>query len=390
MNVKGKHISIFHKEDCCGCTACASACPHDALAMVPDGMVFYYPLVDEDKCVDCGICVSKCQFNDHYNRYDNFEEPLVYAARSKQFSDLDKSQTGGLAFILSSSFTENGGIVCGATFDKPDHIIHSFAESSQACDKFRGSKYVQSDILTIFKKVLDLLKTDKSILFIGTPCQVSGLKSYIPNRFHSRLFTVDIVCHGVSSPMVWKDHILDIERKYKQKIVSANFRNKRFGWHSCKETLTLENGSEVYPYTFNLLKDLSVRPSCGNCKYTNTSRVADITVGDFWGWEKYHEEWNDDKGISLLMVNSSKGKQMFEEIGHLVDYRSETLKHCLQPQLLHPQEVTTQNQQFAQSYQKKGYKYVARKFGDQGLKYKLMLLYAKSGMYKFKQLIFKR
>ena len=359
-------IDIKVKENCCGWTACASICPYNAITMVDDLSGFLYPKVDLSKCVDCGLCVKTCQFKKGYERYENFETPIVYAGRQKQLEEIAKSQTGGLAALIYENFLSTGGCAYGVVFDSDQNIMFSCAKNVDETQQFRGSKYVQAEIQNVFLQIKEYLKNSQKVLFIGSPCQVAGLKSYIPNRFHKELLTVDLVCHCNTSPRLWKSYILYLEQKYHSKIVKADFRNKRFGWHKCLETYNLANGKEIVTKSYDYLffKHLSIRPSCTICPFTNLHRVGDVTIGDYWGWEKNHVEWNDDFGINLILINSSKGTELLKLITPKLDLIQTDTRDCLQPQLINPIQKNPLQENFFKDYHNKGIKYVLYKYGD--------------------------
>lgn len=357
-------IQISDKRDCCGCTACASVCAHNAIRMKADVMGFMYPVVDPDLCVDCGLCDKVCQFNENYNRYQNFDEPIVFGGRHKDIEELEHSQSGGASWAIIQKFIKNDGIVYGVGFDTPIHIVHKRAADIEECEDFRGSKYVQSDLRDIFPSIKKDLLSGNKVLFFGTGCQVAGLKSYLPQKLHENLLTVDLVCHATPSPAVWESYVKYYEKKYKSKVVKAWFRNKLYGWHSHKESFQLNDGKCLSMEYFRTLfyDHLIIRDSCTNCPYTNFKRVSDITIGDFWGWEKCYEEWNDNKGVSLILVNSEKGKEYLSELDNLCIIKSDTLK-CKQPQLCHPIEPNIESAQIPELLKKSGFKGIARKYG---------------------------
>lgn len=366
-------VNIDNKYNCCGCTACSNICIHQAITMIPDSLGFLYPKVDEDKCINCGLCDNVCQFQDNYKRYDNFDIPEVYQFRLDSDSELRKSQSGGAFFAIANKFINDGGVVYGAAFTGTWRVIHQKATDSQSLDKLRMSKYVQSDIRGIFPKIKEELKSGIKVLFSGTACQVAGLKSYVPKRLHENLFCIDIICHGVPSPKIWEDYLQYLQEKRNSKIIRACFRDKRFGWHGARESFLYANGHEEFRRTSNYLyfSGLSMRESCSQCPYTNIKRVGDITVGDQWGIPK-DSPYEDDKGLSLILINSDKGKQLFENIEKNAERTS--LKDCMQPQLKQPSKLHPDYQRFAYDYETKGFLYVAKKYGDLGWRYKIKCL----------------
>lgn len=369
-------IDIQDKESCCGCTACESICPHDAITITKESAGFLYPKVDANKCVDCGLCIKTCQFKQDYSRYQNFDTPIVYAGRQKQLEEVAKSQTGGLSALIYKQFVSTGGYVYGVTFDEELNVVFKGTDNIQDIQQFRGSKYVQADVRGIFAKIKEQLKNDIKVLFIGSPCQVAGLKSYLPNKLHERLLTVDLVCHCNTSPGLWKSYVEYLEKKHKSKIVHADFRNKRFGWHKCYETYKFENGKEIVTRSYDYLffTHLSNRPSCTCCPYTNLQRVADITIGDYWGWENNHTEWNDNLGLNLILNNSDKGEEFFKSIEEGLELKQTNTKDCLQPQLTKPIEKNSLQDKFFQDYSEKGIKYVIYKYGDMNYMFRLKSL----------------
>lgn len=330
-------IVIKEKKQCCGCTACESICSHKAITMRTDKMGFLYPFVDSKLCVDCGLCEKVCQFKTDYNRYDNYSSPRVFGCKHKNLSELSVSQSGGASWGIIQKFLEDQGVVYGVGYDTVTHIIHKRATKIEECFEFRGSKYVQSDIRGIFKMVKNDLVKGERVLFFGTSCQVSGLKSYLPDTLHILLLTVDIVCHAVPSPKVWEAYVKYLERKNSSTCINVNFRNKKYGWHSHIETFKFENGKEYISELYKTLfyKHLITRDSCSNCPYTNLNRVSDITISDFWGWENYYNEWTDNKGVSLFLVNSEKGYEFYKSLNKYLSFKESDTQKCLQPQLQH-------------------------------------------------------
>ena len=236
-------IQITDKSQCCGCTACASVCAHDAITMQPDAMGFLYPVIDTDRCVDCGLCEKVCAFNDHYDTSLNLPQPDAYAARHKDMREVETSRSGAAFIAISDYVLENGGVVYGAGYTDHFRVVHKRATTKEERDEFKGSKYVQSDMNTVFRQVKKDLKEGLTVLFSGTPCQTAGLNSYIGKKLRENLILVDIICHGVPAPYLWRDYIAYLERKQGAEICWVNFRDKqRYGWKAHKETFKFVNG----------------------------------------------------------------------------------------------------------------------------------------------------
>ncbi len=308
-------IQIKDKADCCGCTACASICPKDAIIMEPDILGFKYPSVDLSKCIDCGLCEKVCAFNENYDKSLNLEEPEIYAARHKDIHEIETSRSGATFIAISDYILENGGIVYGVGYKDHFRVAHKRATTKEERNEFKGSKYVQSDLDGIFRQVKEDLKQGNTVLFSGTPCQTAGLNSYIGKKLRENLVLVDIVCHGVPSPYIWRDYLSYIEKKYKNKVVKVDFRDKsRMGWSGHIESFVFDNGKKIESkiYTILFQQNIMLRQSCGKCFFTNFKRPSDLTIGDYWGWKKISDNFNaDNKGCSLVFINTKKDMRFF-------------------------------------------------------------------------------
>lgn len=363
-------INIKNVSDCCGCTACASICTHNAISMEPDVLGFLYPKVDRTKCVECGLCENVCQFNDNYDRSLNFPQPVAYAARHKDKNEILKSRSGAAFVTISDTILEHGGVVYGVGFKDHFRVAHKRATSKEERDEFRGSKYVQSDLSGVFRLVKEDLKRGFTVLFSGTPCQTAGLNSYIGEKLRVKLFLLDIVCHGVPSPFIWRDYVDYLEMKYDEELIAVNFRDKgSHGWAAHKESYFFKT-KRVEKVTFTNLfyQGVMLRQSCGKCHFANLQRPSDITLADFWGWEKNVPHMNhDDKGISLVLLNTEKGKELFEEANRQLDICKVNLNNSLQPNLQHPSSIPSDRVLFEKEYAEKGGVYIFNKY-DKGRK----------------------
>lgn len=375
-------INIKNPSDCCGCTACASICAHDAISMKPDALGFLYPEVNEDKCVDCGLCEKVCAFNDHYDTSLNLEKPLAYGARHKDMSEIETSRSGAAFIAISDYILELGGVVYGVGYTDHFRVVHKRATTKEERNEFKGSKYVQSDMNTVFRQVKQDLRDGLTVLFSGTPCQTSGINSYVGKRLRENLFLVDIVCHGVPGPFVWRDYIEYLEKKQGSPITWVNFRDKQvYGWKVHHETFKfVKTGGGKMSFTFLFYKHIMFRKSCGKCHFTNLHRPSDITIADFWGWEKTDATFNaDDKGCSLVLLNTEKGCKLFEAVKEKMNIIPANLEDCLQPNLMHSTVVHPQRDKFEKDYKQKGFKYVYLKYGEEGWRYKFQCYIKKIG-----------
>lgn len=363
-------IHIQDKKDCCGCTACQSICPKDAISMKPDAFGFLYPNVDENKCIDCGLCEKVCAFNDDYDKSLNLPEPVAYGARHKDMNQIMKSRSGAAFVAISDYIIENGGVVYGAGYKDHFRVAHKRAVTKDEREEFRGSKYVQSDLTGVYKQVKDDLKKGMIVLFSGTPCQTSGLNSYIGKQLRSNLLLMDIVCHGVPGPYLWRDYINYLEKKQDNVITEVNFRNKeKFGWRAHRESFKYQNDTYTYTYTYTytFYKHIAFRYSCGICHFCNTIRPSDITIADFWGWEKTNPTFNiDNKGASLILCNTQKGLALFNVVKDRMNIIPVSLSNALQTHLRKPSDIHPKRQSFEEDYAKYGFEHAMKKFGMMG------------------------
>lgn len=343
--------------------------------MKPDEFGFLYPEVDESKCVGCGLCNKACGMTNDSVRNDVI---VSFAMRNKNDAILMSSRSGGVFPSLASRIIIMGGAVYGAAFDDEFNVKHNRAETEDQCLKFRGSKYVQSDLRGVFRKVIADLKDGRPVLFSGTPCQIDGLNRIIPDSLKTGLYLADIVCHGVPSPRFWQDNLKRQRNKLGGPLTSVNFRDKKeFGWTAHIESYSSADKTNYdEEFTFFFYKHLIFRDSCHSCPYAAIKRVSDITLGDLWGWQKVAPESNpDDRGISLILVNTPKGRSLLDLCMKDFDAREVELEKCLQQNLLHPSQPGTLRSRFIEAYLAKGYDYVRRHYGRDSLRNKYYCLY---------------
>lgn len=371
-------IKILDPEKCCGCTACAAVCTHNAITMQPDALGFLYPVVDEGKCTNCGLCEKVCAFNDNYDKSLNLKQPTAFGARHKNMDEVATSRSGAAFIAISDYILENGGIVYGAGYTDHFRVVHKRATTKEQRNEFKGSKYVQSDLTGIFRQVKEDLRNGNTVLFSGTPCQTAGLNSFVGNKLRNNLILIDIVCHGVPAPYIWRDYLLYLEKKRNNTICNVNFRDKnKFGWTAHRESFKFAGNKyiDTYTYTYTFYKHIMFRHSCGICKYTNLQRPSDITIADFWGWEKTEPNINaDDKGLSLVLCNTEKGQQLFNIVKERMTVIPAKLHNCMQPNLQRPSEIHPQRMDFECDYAHKGFEYAMKKYADLGWAYKINVI----------------
>jgi len=367
-------MKLFNdKKNCCGCTMCMNICPQKAITMLEDEEGFKYPVIDEAKCVNCGLCKKKCPLeNDEKLKTNNIK---VYAVKNKNEQIRLNSTSGGIFSVLAEHFLDLDGVVYGAAFDHKNVVNHQIIKNKNEIFKLRGSKYVQSELGYIFTDVKKNLELNKKVIFSGTPCQIAGLKSYLLKDYEN-LLLCDIVCHGVPSPKIYREYISWIKSIYGN-FSSFNFRDKEISWHGANVSIITDkkkiiNTNYLKTFTDIYFSDFISRPSCGNCKFTSIKRVSDITIGDFWGIKKIAPKFYDNSGVSLVLVNSEKGEKIFADIKEKLNIYESNIKECLQPQLLEPVKPNRHRENFWNYYKKKGTISALKKFSHYGLKRKIL------------------
>ena len=308
---------------CTGCSACYSICPNNSIVMHNDREGVLHPKIDKKSCINCRMCEKICPVlsNDKKNDF----EKIAYACYTKDEDIRLKSSSGGIFTELARFVLKQGGVVFGAAFsDDFTSVRHIAVNNVDDLQKLRGSKYVQSDIGDTYKEAKRYLSENRLVLFTGTPCQIAGLNSFLIKKYDN-LITQDLICHGVPSPLVWRKYVEYQESKSNSDIKSISFRNKDNGWKGFKVLFEFKNNA-AYLQTFSddiymqgFLKNYYLRESCYSCQFKNGKGTSDITLADFWGIENVFPEMDDDKGTSLVIVNSEKGQKLFGQIsGNIV------------------------------------------------------------------------
>ena len=289
--------------------------------MLADEEGFLYPQIDKRTCISCDFCSKVCPIIDSANSSER--DPIcVYASFTKDSEVRVNSSSGGVFSTVAQWILKQNGIVFGADFDQDLTVHHIKVDNIHDLYRLRGSKYLQSRIEETYMEARDLLEHGRTVLFSGTGCQIAGLKHFL-NKDYDNLFTVDVLCHGVPSPKVWKTYLQHQEDFYGSKINLVSFRNKKRGWHGFSSELQFTNGklySEHHSqdqFMRCFLSDICLRPSCHRCEFRSGRSGADLTLGDAWGIEKWMPEMDDDKGTSLVLINSMKGKRLWHDIASL-------------------------------------------------------------------------
>lgn len=322
---------IKNKSDCSGCYACVNVCPLNCISMEADETGFWYPKVSYNKCIKCKQCIDVCPIINNKIFVNN---PKSYACFNKDDKIRMVSSSGGIFSLVAEETIKNKGIVFGAGFDKDFNIVHSYVENKKDLYKFRGSKYVQSKVGDTFKDAKKFLDSGKQVLFTGTPCQIEGLKFYL-KKDYDNLICMDNICHGVPSPKVWKKYVDYRENKVNSKVKRVNFRNKAESWKEFSidfkflddSTYNSKHFDDLFMKAF--LSDICLRPSCYDCSFKGINRISDITLADFWGIQNIFPDMDDDKGTSLIFVNTEKGNKIFNKIKKNIKYSEVNINEAI-------------------------------------------------------------
>lgn len=324
-------IEITDKTKCCGCHACYNICPKGAIEMQQDEKGFEYPVIDKEKCINCGLCEKVCPI---INNKQIKNGPQAYACYNKDLNIRMQSSSGGIFTLLAEEILSKGGVVFGASFNKTFEVEHIMVEKIEELEKLRGSKYTQSKIGETYKKAKEILEEGRYVLFTGTPCQIEGLKSYLRKEY-DKLYTQDIICHGVPSIKVMKKYNNYLEQINNSNIEEIKHRTKINGWKEWRvfikfnnnKQLSSDHNKDLYMQAF--LKNTILRDSCYNCSFKKLNRISDITLADFWGIQNIMPELDDNKGTSLVIVNSKKGQELFENIKEKIIYKNVDIQEAI-------------------------------------------------------------
>lgn len=324
-------IKITDKTNCCGCNACVQCCPKQCITMHQDEEGFDYPTVNKNDCIDCGLCENVCPV---LNCGESKRPIKVYAAKNTNEETRLKSSSGGVFTALAEDILHKGGVVFGVSFDQEWNAVHTYTENIEGLAAFRGSKYVQSKVGFSYKQVKSFLQNGREVLFTGTPCQIAGLKNFL-RKDYPNLLTIEILCHGVPSPKVWQRYLAERKAQFQcNDICQISFRDKRNGWAQYYMVINFKNGNLYTAPFFNdtyfkgFLSNLYLRPSCYACKCKNGHANSDIVIADYWNINEALPEYNDNKGISLVLVNSPKGLSNINSLSTLIDYKETGYEVC--------------------------------------------------------------
>lgn len=313
-----RYLENKQASDCCGCSACAQKCPKQCLTMHPDKDGFLFPEVVNDTCIDCGLCSKVCPLE---NKVTSNTAPKFYGAYNVNTMDIKNSSSGAIYPALGKWIIAQGGVVFGASLDEKHNLYHIATSAEEEFVKTLGSKYFQSDIKETYKECKADLDSGKLVLFTGTPCQIHGLKCFL-RKDYQNLYTADVICHGVPSSKMFNAYVAYLEKKHQAELIDINFRDKkRNGWSiTLRYTMKYPNGkvkdyyliSKLSEYFMAFLSGSIARESCYSCPFSSLDRPGDITMGDFWGYQKKRPDLKHEDGLSLIISNTQKGSELIE------------------------------------------------------------------------------
>lgn len=363
------------KRYCCGCSACMNSCPQSAISMMLDEEGFAYPKIHEEKCIHCGICLSVCRF---YATGQNGYKQKYYEVKAKDNEIRRRSRSGGVFFLAAKEILSARGIVYGVS-QIGTSVKYARADNIDGIILMQGSKYVDCQMESIFQSVVKDLTDNKTVLFSGTACKISGLYGFLEKQnipFKGKLLTMDIVCHGVPSSKLYEDYLEYLEDKYNGKIKQFQFRDKSYGWNTHVETFII-NGrsrtSDIYAGLF--YSNYFLRPSCGVCPFTSYNRIADITIADFVGNERVKNNLNDNKGISMIMINSEWGNKWFSLLEDECITASLDKELTTQPNLIRPSNIPFARGDIWNYYLTKGFKKMLKKYGRNDILHRIKWIF---------------
>lgn len=362
-------INITDKTKCCGCSACVQRCPRQCISMKEDEQGFLYPVIDTAICIDCNLCEKVCPI---FSPSATKEPSQVLAAKNRNEEQRLRSSSGGIFILLAEHIIEQGGVVFGASFNEKWEVEHCYAETIEELEPLMRSKYVQSNIGNTYKETEQFLKQRRLVMFVGTSCQIAGLKRFLRKEYNN-LLAVDFICHGVPSPGIWRKYLEEIKSSRSEAaekksflsfplksvpvITGINFREKQLGGYSWKkygfevrskspskgDKNTVLKSGIFYENIFmrGFLSNLYLRPSCYKCTAKNGASGSDLTIADFWGIQNYHPEFDDDKGVSAIFIQTSKGKNIIDNISSNIEIIESNFKKATSknPSYLHPVSV---------------------------------------------------
>lgn len=374
--------------ECCGCAACMTACPVDAISMEPDERGFLRPVIQKDRCLRCGKCLRVCAFKKD-SASKNTEHPLaIYAVRAKDTDLVSNSSSGGAFTVLSDWALQQGGAIASPVYDYATHTMrYRLYTDRQTRDAARGSKYIHPVLDDIYDLCVAWMKQnpDKPLLFVGVGCHAAGFLEILNNQnLRQQAIVVDLICHGTPSPQLWTDYVHTLEQLYQGKADYVTFKDKRNGWENPYAFVRI-SGQEIpldhYSYWF--YESFSQRQSCFQCPYTKLHRATDLTIGDFWGVQLSLPAFYSSAGNSLVIVQTVKGAEVFSAIADTIVFAESAAANCMQPRLETPGQPNPRQKQFWRCYQEKGIPGLMKRYHEDGK----VKIFSKKVLHKGKRLV---
>ena len=335
-------IEIENKKDCCGCAACTQVCPKHCITMVEDAEGFLYPNVELEKCVGCDMCQRVCPIL--IKAEEDTQDIKAYAAYNLDEKERLQSSSGGVFSLLAKQILREGGVVYGAAMSEDcTSVCHIKIESPDELAALRGSKYIQSSTEGVYKQIKNELDDGRKVLFSGTPCQIAGLKSFLITD-HENLFCIGVICHGVPSSKLWRKYLRYRENRAGASARRTFFRHKYYGWKMYAVLFEFSNSTAYKQILYKdlfmqmFLQNICLRPACYVCPFKGLHQLADISLADFWGANTICPEMDDDKGLSLVLVHTPKGNELFQEIKETMNSKEVDFQQAasLNPAIIEP------------------------------------------------------
>lgn len=338
---------------CTGCQACRLVCPKHCISMQEDERGNIYPVIDQSLCIDCKKCQKVCP---SLNSLTFSEQPLnVFAGWAKDKKARKYSTSGAISYVLSKHFLQNGFYFCGVIWTK-NGAVHKISSDISEIKSFQGSKYSHSDVKDTYKEIQQILNLGKKILFSGTPCQVAALRNFLKKEYEN-LYTVDIICHGVPSRRILREHIKNIEKIHGKKVVEMRFRDKQPDQlHTCCKYIFEDSTFVLCEYNKDFffrafVDNYALRENCFNCQYSKIQRVSDLTIADFWSYRpKTMKFYNYELGVSIIIVNSNKGNKLINCIKNDIVYETRNYQECSNKNMHAPQDKPQDYESFWEDY----------------------------------------
>lgn len=313
--MKKQEITLASKNACTGCSACASVCPRNCIAMKEDREGFLQPVIDSSKCIKCHKCERTCPILNKESIPDDFETK-AFAAINKNELIRSESSSGGVFYALAKWVIGQGGVVFGALWNEKWEVVHDFADSIEGVKAFMKSKYVQSRIGDTYVQAKKFLDGGRWVLFSGTPCQLAGLRAFL-GKDYERLLQIDLICHGVPSPEVWRKYLESYFPN--ENILSVNMREKEMGWDKYRMQILTDRKKYLAdrvsnPYIIGFLNDSYLRRSCYQCVFRQYHRASDFTIADYWGVKRECPEMYDGRGTSIVFCHTDKAASLLDKL----------------------------------------------------------------------------